>query len=159
MTSPEVTTAKAEEATVPTPTPPTVSQSQVKSKSTEPAKISERFAGMRPRSIRSEKEEQKMSEQNTTPEQPGDVNVVNSTILSTAPGRKLSWREKLKTRKVTANEAHESSTDVNPLQKQISLEPDFAAQKRGRGANNMLDKSDWRAKVVFGLGDSKKKER
>lgn len=153
MCSPDVTTAKADGALA-TPIPQTVPQ-QVKIKPTESDKISESFAGMRPRSIRSEKEEKKVPEQDTTPEQPGDVNVVNSTILSKVPGRKLSWREKLKTRKVTTHEGHESSTDVNPPLKQISLVPDFSAQKREREANNMLDKSNWRAKVVFGIGEKK----
>lgn len=125
------------------------------------------FAGMRPRSLNVEKgtsiepPEKKQEAAKSSIVNADDV--VNPAILSAsaAPGRKLSWKDKLKARKIGARSgkngppASEDGLRILP-KKEISLVPDFAAQKREQQADKLLDKSEWRTKVVFGMGSSKR---
>lgn len=133
--------------------------------STEPATItddaSKPFAGMRPRSLCVDKNEppkdQQQSDNDYTMSANGTADLVNPVILSAASGRKLSWKEKLQARRGPAA-AGVAGAKTLP-KKTISLVPDFAAQRREQDGQNVLDKSELRTKVVFGMGSSKKPYR
>ena len=43
--------------------------------------------------------------------------------------------------------------------KHISLVPDFLGQRKEQEGEKMLDKSEWRSKVVFGMGGAKNTSR
>lgn len=119
------------------------------------------FAGMRPRSLcvvkDSPRQEPEEKTDSYTPAESADV--VNPVIRSATPGRKMSWKEKLQARKAGANEsAGADGVRILP-KKQISLVPDFLGQRKEQEGERMLDKSEWRSKVVFGMGGAKKTSR
>lgn len=125
------------------------------------------FAGMRPRSLCIEHEDPPKTDRkiNNDAESPSAavVDVVNPVILSTAPGRKLSWKEKLQARKAGASSGSGPSGGADGVRilpkKEISLVPDFAAQRKEEEVKRVLDKSGWRSKVIFGMGGSKRHGR
>lgn len=123
--------------------------------------VSKPFAGMRPRSLCVDKidarKEPSVKRDVTTSQDAVAVDVVNPDILSVTSGRKLSWKEKLQARKAGASRPVGGADGVCILpKKQVSLVPDFAAQRRDQEGDNRLDKSEWRSKVVFGMGSSKR---
>lgn len=129
------------------------------------AGISKPFAGMRPRSLcvdKTDAREEPLMKRDETASQSTTVvvDVVNPDILSVTPGRKLSWKEKLQARKTGASRPVDGADGVRILpKKQICLVPDFAAQRREQEGDNRLDKSEWRSKVAFGMGNSKKTDQ
>lgn len=119
------------------------------------------FAGLRPRSLGADHNERThgLAELNTpTTSNEAFAHVVNPGLLSLKPGKKLSWKEKLQARKTGAAE---SGIDGAPSvsKKKISLVPDYAAQRKQQDVDKSLDKSEWRSKVVFGMGGSKGSNR
>lgn len=119
------------------------------------------FAGMRPRSLCVVKDPplQRTEEEQVSSTPPESADVVNPVIRSATPGRKMSWKEKLQARKAGANEsAGADGVQILP-KKQISLVPDFLGQRKEKEGEKMLDKSEWRSKVVFGMGGAKKTSR
>lgn len=123
------------------------------------------FAGMRPRSLcvdktDARKEPSVKRDETASQSTTVVVDVVNPDILSVTAGRKLSWKEKLQARKTGASRPVDVADGVRILpKKQICLVPDFAAQRREQEGDNRLDKSEWRSKVAFGMGNSKKTDR
>lgn len=123
------------------------------------------FAGLRPRSLGVEHSEPQsrlpaeQSKQMLTDEAVADVVINPSLLPSNKPGRKLSWKEKLQARTVAVGSGANSARTI--AKKQISLVPDYAAaaQRRERQVDQSLDKSEWRSKVVFGMGGSKAGDR
>lgn len=116
------------------------------------------FAGMRPRALcvenKSPRRPQTSEKHSVT--QAGAADVVNAALRPAAPGRKLSWKDKLAARKSAVNV--QTAAGVHVLSKgQISLIPDFAAQRREQNVDTAMDKSEWRAKVAFGMGNSKRR--
>lgn len=119
------------------------------------------FAGMRPRSLCVVKDppRQAMEEKQDTSTPAESADVVNPVIRSANPGRKMSWKEKLQARKAGANDsAGAEGVRILP-KKQISLVPDFLGQRKEQEGEKLLDKSEWRSKVVFGMGGAKKTSR
>lgn len=106
------------------------------------------FAGMRPRALCVE---QKVPPETNLGDEPAKVaDVVNPVLRSGTSGRKLSWKEKLAARTTPR-------VDLDQKQKEISLVPDFAAQRMEQEVERAgMDKSEWRTKVAFGIGSSKK---
>lgn len=154
--SPSIMSAALEEA-VPSPT-----IAQAANVSRESSEVSPSFAGMRPRSICVEKNEPVQR----APEAQSGVDldalgtaVVNPVLLSSNPGRKLSWKQKLQARKTGPAGPETANIHVGLPKKQISLVPDFAAQRREQEPARCLDNSEWRCKVVFGMGGFKGSDR
>lgn len=126
------------------------------------------FAGMRPRAMCVENYSPKPKAQQAS-EGDGDgaaqaADVVNPVLLSAAPsGRKLSWKEKLAARKKAGGTgkggggggAGGVSVHVLP-KKEVSLVQDFAAQRKEQAVDRKMDKSEWRTKVAFGIGNAKR---
>lgn len=115
------------------------------------------FAGMRPRSLCVEREmpaKAPLGHGDDVTALDADVDVVNPVLFSSPPGRKMSWKEKLRAKKAATSDGtlvHEK--------KQVSLVPDFAAKRRKDQQDYVLDQSELRTKVVFGMGSSKKTYR
>lgn len=135
-----------------------------KSESAPPADgESKPFAGMRPRSLCvKDAPPSEPEEKLGIPSSAESADVVNPVIRCATPGRKMSWKEKLQARKAgAANESAGAGTDgVRILpKKQISLVPDFAGHRKKQEGEKLLDKSEWRTKVVFGMGSAKKTSR
>lgn len=119
------------------------------------------FAGMRPRSLCVIKDPplQQTEEKQDSSAPPESADIVNPVIRSATPGRKMSWKEKLQARKAGGNEsAGADGVRILP-KKQISLVPDFLGQRKEQDGEKLLDKSEWRSKVVFGMGGAKKASR
>lgn len=120
------------------------------------------FAGMRPRALCVENKsppKPKASEKDNVA-QAGVADVVNPVLRSATPGRKLSWKDKLAARKsgVSGQAAAAAAAGVHVLpKKQISLIPDFAAQRREQEVDTAMDKSEWRTRVAFGMGNPKRR--
>lgn len=126
------------------------------------------FAGMRPRAMCVESYAPKPTTQAGDGE--GDdaahaADVVNPVLLSAAPsGQKLSWKEKLAARKKAGGAGKgegggggAGGANVNVLpKKEISLVQDFAAQRREQAVDGKMDKSEWRTRVAFGIGNAKR---
>lgn len=124
------------------------------------------FAGMRPRALCVENYEPPKAQ--ASGRDGGDdaaaqaADVVNPVLLSAAPpGRKLSWKEKLAARKKAGSggkdEGGSGVGGVNVLpKKEISLVRDFAAQRREQAEDGKMDKSEWRTRVAFGIGNAKR---
>lgn len=129
------------------------------------ADVSRPFAGMRPRSLcvdktDAPKESSVKRDERASQDTAVSLDVVNPDILSVTPGRKLSWKEKLQARKTGASKPVDGADGVRIIPKKpICLVPDFAAQRREQEGDNRLDKSEWRSKVAFGMGNSKKPDR
>ncbi|CAM9666258.1 unnamed protein product [Scytosiphon promiscuus] len=113
------------------------------------------FAGMRPRQTRVDVIQGNplansgANDRKVLPEV-GDV--VNPTLRSATAGQKMSWKDRVAAKKAGAKEA--AAASVRP-KKQISLVRDFETQSKER-ADTAMDTSQWRAKVVFGIGGSRK---
>lgn len=125
------------------------------------------FAGMRPRALCVESYDPPKAQAACEGEEEADAaktaDVVNPVLLSAAtPGRKLSWKEKVAARKKAgagggAGGGGGGSCGVNVLpKKEISLVRDFAAQRREQAADRKMDKSEWRTRVAFGMGNAKR---
>lgn len=106
------------------------------------------FAGMRPRALCVE---QKVPPETNLGDEPAKVaDIVNPVLRSEASGRKLSWKEKVAARNT-------KRVNLDQKKKEISLVPDFAAQRREQEVERAgMDKSEWRTKVAFGMSSSKK---
>lgn len=116
------------------------------------------FAGMRPRALCVEKEippTPQASEKDTSA-QAGAADVVNAALRSAAPGRKLSWKDKLAARKSGVSGQASAGVHVLP-KKEVSLIPNFAAQRKDQEVDTAMDKSEWRTRVAFGMGKSKRR--
>lgn len=116
------------------------------------------FAGMRPRQTRTDiiPENHPPGASPATDEkikmpQVGDV--VNPALRSVTAGRKMSWKDRVAAKKAGGQPGVVAAGE---RPKQISLVPDFTAQKR-EPADTAMDTSEWRTKVVFGMGSSKKR--
>lgn len=128
------------------------------------------FAGMRPRAMCVEKYAPPKAQATSEGGEGGDTaqaaDVVNpAVLLSAAPpasGRRPSWKEKLAARKKSGGGAKGEGGGggvggVNVLQKkEISLVRDFAAQRREQAVDGKMDKSEWRTRVAFGIGNAKR---
>lgn len=121
---------------------------------------SQPFAGMRPRSLcvkDSPRQGAEEKQDSSTPAENADV--INPVVRSATPGRKMSWKQKLQARKAGASEsAGADGVRILP-KKHISLVPDFLGQRKEQEGEKMLDKSEWRSKVVFGMGGAKNTSR
>lgn len=156
LTSPPISSVEA------VPPPPERPPQHTDGEASEISSVA--FAGLRPRSLGVEHS----ATQSRLPEEPNEqvssqdanADVINPSLLSSSgQGKRLSWKEKLQARKAGAGSSADGSVSVS--KKQISLVPDFAAaaQKRAQQVDTRLDKSEWRSKVVFGIGSSKASDR